>query len=315
MSMSDRHYYKEVRLRQMRALVEIAKHGSFAEAARKLALSSPAVWQQVRALEREFDADLVTVRAGEALLTEEGELLTSLATPLIESFDGIRSLFAERRGKLERRLTVVTTTALLTHELPYAIARYRKAHPNVELTLMDRPSLESRGIFERGSADIAIIGAAGQEGTPPNCKSEELTRFTFHLVCPQHHPLLAKKRLKLEDIAQHPLILAGQGAAISNRVPEVLAMHGIGNSKVAVTSTNLALTISYVQMGYGIAIVPVPTTVVKSWMPSRHRHIALREVSQLFGHENIIMLHRTSSHELQHVKQFRETVLKQMQAE
>ena len=62
------------------------------------------MWQQVRALEREFEADLVTVQASEVLLTEDGELLSRLASPLIDSFDGIRSLFAERRGQLQRRL-------------------------------------------------------------------------------------------------------------------------------------------------------------------------------------------------------------------
>jgi len=304
-----RHYYKELRLRQMRALVEIGRHGSFAEAARQLGLSNPSVWQQVRALEREFEAGLVRVCGNEVRLTREGELLTTLATPLIENFDRIRAVFAERRGQLERSLTLVTTTALLTHELPPVIARYRRAHRDVELTLIDRPSLESRALFERGDADVAIIGGTGQEKSPPNAICEELTRFSFHLIGPPSHPLLGKRKLKLEDFSSQDVILAGQGAAVSSVVAQVFRDHGVTGPRVVLTSTNLALTLGYVQMGYGIAIVPVPASVVRGWKPSRHAGLVLRDVSDRFGEERILMLHPSDLHELKHVRQFRGMVM------
>lgn len=312
MSKTTRHYYKEVRLRQMRALMEIARHGSFAKAARELGLSSPAVWQQVRALEREFDADLVAAKGGEATLTEDGELLARLTGPLVESFDSIRSMFAERRGKLHRRLTLATTTALLTHELPAAITRYRQAHPNVELTLIDRPSLEARAVFEHGGADLAIIGATGAENAPPQCHVETLVRYHFHLLAPEGHLLLKRKRLTLDDFARHPLILAGKGSAVSRQVTAVFTQNDVREPKTALTSTNLALTISYVQMGFGIAVVPLGPTMAAQWRPARHGRVEIRDVSKLFGHEHIVMLHRTGGHELQHVKHFRDTVMKAM---
>jgi molybdate transport repressor ModE-like protein len=312
MKENSRHYYKEVRLRQMRALVEISRGRSFAEAARKLGLSGPAVWQQVRALEREFDARLVSTSGREAVLTEDGELLLQLASPLLESFDGIRALFAERRGTLQRRLTLATTTALLTHELPHLVAKYRQKHPNVELSLLDRPSLESRALFERGQADIAIIGAEGNELASVRGSARKLTEFAFHLMVPDGHPLLSRRKLSLPDIAPYALILAGQGSAIHHRVPGVFARHGVSDPKIALTSTSLALTVSYVQMGFGIAIVPVLSSVAGRWKPSQNGHIHLRDVSSLFGHEQIVMLHRTDDQELVHVKAFREMVVKGM---
>lgn len=313
MSKTTRHYYKEVRLRQMRALIGIARHGSFAKAARELGLSSPAVWQQVRALEREFSADLVKSSGGEATLTEDGELLARLTAPLVESFDSIRSMFVERRGKLHRRLTLATTTALLTHELPAVITRYRQMQPKVELTLIDRPSLEARAIFDRGGADIAIVGMTETEGAPPQCHVETLSRSAFHLLCPHDHSLLRPKRLTLDDIVRHPLILAGKGASVGRHVPEIFARNDARDPKVSLTSTNLALTISYVQMGFGIAVVPLAPALAARWRPAQHGRVRIRDVSKLFGRERIVMLHRTGGHELQHIKQFRETVIKAMQ--
>jgi DNA-binding transcriptional LysR family regulator len=306
MSKTDRHYYKELRLRQMRALVEIARSRSFAEAARKLALSGPAVWQQLRALEREFGARLVSIQERKAVLTDDGALLLELASPLLESFDGIRSVFAERRGTLQRRLTLATTTALLTYELPRIIAKYRQKHPNVELSLLDRPSLESRALFERGQADIAIIGAEGNEPASVRGSAKKLTEFAFHLIAPEGHPLLSRRKLSLSEIAEYSLILAGQGSAIHHRVSRVFAKHGVSDPKIALTSTSLALTVSYVQMGFGIAVVPVLSSVARHWKPTQNGHIHLRDASSLFGHEQIVMLHRSDDHELVHVKAFRE---------
>jgi len=310
MRKTTRHYYKELRLRQMRALVELARQGSFAKAARELGLSSPAVWQQVRALEREFGADLVKSRGGQACLTEDGDLLARLTAPLVESFDTIRSLFAERRGKLHRRLTLATTAALLAHELPAAIGDYRIVHPNVELTIIDRPSLEARAIFERGGADIAIVGSTGAEGVPPQCQVKMLTSYNFHMLCPQGHPLLARKRLTLDHIGRYPLILTGKGAAVSRQVQDVFAGSDAREPKVSLSSTNLALTISYVQMGYGIAIVPLGPKIVTPWQLGGHGRVMIRDVSHIFGQEHIIMLHRSGGHELRHVGEFRETVMK-----
>jgi len=315
MKENSRHYYKEVRLRQMRALVEISRGRSFAEAARKLGLSGPAVWQQVRALEREFEVRLVSTSGREAVLTEDGELLLQLASPLLESFDGIRALFAERRGTLQRRLTLATTTALLTHELPHLIAKYRQKHPNVELTLLDRPSLESLDLFKRGQADIAIVGAENADSRHSGSQAVELTRFCFHLLCPSNHPLLSRRRLTHADVSTHRLILPGQGSAVSGRVPRVLAEHGFSEARVALTSTNLALTISYVQMGLGIAVVPLPSTAARHWKPSLHGAVHLRDVSALFGHESILLHHHQADHELAHIRAFREMVMKALKTE
>ena len=43
----ERRYFKEVRFRQIRALFEVSRHGSFAAAARSLGMATPSVWRQV----------------------------------------------------------------------------------------------------------------------------------------------------------------------------------------------------------------------------------------------------------------------------
>ena len=48
--------FKQIGSQQLRAFGEAARTGGFARAAATLGVSRPAVWQQIRALEREFGA-------------------------------------------------------------------------------------------------------------------------------------------------------------------------------------------------------------------------------------------------------------------
>src|SRR5918994_4311095 len=61
---------------------EVAERRSFSRAAEALALTQPAVSQQVRALERQLGADLLERRPGGLALTEAGELLLDHANAL-----------------------------------------------------------------------------------------------------------------------------------------------------------------------------------------------------------------------------------------
>lgn len=76
----------------------------------------------------------------EGRLTDDGELLARMASPLVERFDSLRSILAERRGELRRTLTPTTTATILRYEISPVIASYRKSHPDVELSLIDRPN-------------------------------------------------------------------------------------------------------------------------------------------------------------------------------
>ena len=139
---------------------------------------------------------------------------------------------------------------------------------------------------------------------------QPLKSYGLYLLCPQGHALLRRKRVTLDDIGRHPLILPGEGAAIGSRVPEVFARNDAREPKVSLTSTNFALTITYVQMGYGVAVVPLAPDLATRWQPARHGRVMILDVRHLFGEEQIVMLHRVGGHELQHVTDFRETVIK-----
>jgi DNA-binding transcriptional LysR family regulator len=309
---NSRRYFKELRFRQLRALVMLARKGSFSAVAEAFGIAVPSVWQQIRALEEEFGVAMVQQSGKAVLLTQQGELLVQLAQPLVESFDRIRELFADLNQKLPRHITVATTASLLLHELQKPLDLYRKQHPEVQLSFIDRPSALSRKHLEDGEADIAIVG---QIDTPAHTRTEVTTvsAYPFVLVCPVGHPLLKVKTLRLSDLIRQPLVLPGPGSNARYHVQDVFEAAALWQkANVGLTASTFDIVVGYVRMGFGICITSVSPMILKEAAQghSSYLGVAFRDLSKLFGREEVVVLHRKAKVELPHHVAFREIVVK-----
>jgi molybdate transport repressor ModE-like protein len=185
----DRRYFKEVRFRQIRALFEISRQGSFAAAARSLGMATPSVWRQVRALEDDHGVRFVTAKGRAVRLTEDGERLMGLAAPLVEGFDSLRKVFSDLQTGAERVLRLAAPASVLNSSFRHVIAAYRLAHPEVRLTLIDAPSRVAWRMVESDTADLAIVGVPDGIDLPARLSVEPLASYPFELIFPEGHPL------------------------------------------------------------------------------------------------------------------------------
>lgn len=311
-----RRYFKEVRFRQIRALVELARQGSFAAAAASLGRAVPSVWQQIRALEDEYGVQLVAAQGTHASLTADGRMLVDLAAPLVESFDSLRELFADRHRTTPRTLTVVAPAPMLSGALRKPVIQYRKTFPEVKLTLIDRPSQAARQVMENNEADVAVIGVAQGDQPLPQFQSWALSSYPFHLICPQTHPLARARKVTLPDLVKHPLVLSAEDSSSHRQIRHVFEQAGLAERmNVTMTATNRALLLSYVAIGFGIAIGTSAASLKLPKAAAGETELIMRDVSGLFGREQVYFIQRKGRHELPHVRAFRERVLAAVQAE
>src|SRR5438105_2107771 len=96
----NRHKYKDIQLPQLRGFCLAATEGNFTAAAAVLGLSVSAVWQQVRALERELGVTLLRRQGRSVELTPSGRLLLELAQPHVSGIDSLARLFEARQAEL-----------------------------------------------------------------------------------------------------------------------------------------------------------------------------------------------------------------------
>ncbi|MBL8793513.1 MAG: LysR family transcriptional regulator, partial [Planctomycetia bacterium] len=106
---SPRYKYKDIQLPQLRSFCLAAAEGNFTAAAAVLGLSVSAVWQQVRALERELGVALLRRQGRSVEVTPQGRLLLELAQPHVSGLDSLARLFEARQADLIEPLTVVAT--------------------------------------------------------------------------------------------------------------------------------------------------------------------------------------------------------------
>ncbi|RBP46269.1 transcriptional regulator /LysR family transcriptional regulator [Roseimicrobium gellanilyticum] len=306
---SARRYFKEVRFRQIRSLVELSRCGSFAGTAAALDLSVPSVWQQVRSLEEEYGVQLAVADGSKVRLTEDGQTLVDLAAPLVESFDGLREMFEDKRSAAVRTLTVVAPSPSLSGALRGPIMQYRQHHPKVKLVLVDRVSRLARQIIEEDGADLAVMGMATGDEPMPQFQCLPLTRHTFHLMCPQGHPLATARRITLANLVREPLVLAPQESSSHRQIRHVFAQAGLlDRMNVIMTATNRALLLNYVAIGFGIAIGTSAASVRPPKRGPGESEIVVREISSLFGHEEVFLVQRKGRFEPEHVRVFRQLV-------
>jgi molybdate transport repressor ModE-like protein len=200
--------YKEVSFAQLRAFCECVRQGSFAGAARSLGLSQPAVWQQVRALERLAGVPLVERRGRTLQLTEDGRILWEQAHTVLGNVDSLWTMFRERRQALPRSLTVIATPALLAEELIEPIIQFCQAWPNVTVRLQSQHGQPVLDWLTRGDADLAVVPADMLLiADPAMFHREQVGMRIATLIAPEDHPLARRRRLTLADLVKYPLIL------------------------------------------------------------------------------------------------------------
>jgi len=307
----DRRYLKEVRFRQIRALVETARCGSFAEASRRLGMATPSVWRQVRALEDDYGVQLVTAQGHNVRLTEDGERLVDLAAPLVEGFDSLKKVFNDQHGKAERHLRMAAPAAVLNSTLRHIIAAYRHTHPQVHLSLIDAPSRIAWQLLETERADLAIVGAPEGVPLPSRFQAELLVKYPFEVVCLESHPFAKIKAPKLRDILKHPLILASEDSSSRMQFDHLVAKAGlIDRVNVIMTAGNVPSILNYVALGMGVAILTRPATEALAVPTDVKARLIHRDVSTCLGHDHVALLHPKGRHELAHVRAFREMVVK-----
>jgi molybdate transport repressor ModE-like protein len=312
----DRRYFKEVRFRQIRALVETARCGSFAEASRRLGMSTPSVWRQVRALEDDYGVQLVAAQGHDVRLTEDGERLVDLAAPLVEGFDSLKKVFHDEHGKAERHLRMAAPATVLNSSLRHVIARYRESHPQVRLSLIDAPSRIAWQLLEAEKADLAIVGAPEGVPLPSRFQAELLVKYPFEVVCLESHPFAKIKAPKLRDILKQPLILAGEDSSSRMQLDHLVAKAGLSDRmNVIMTAGNVTSILNYVALGMGVAVLSRPASEVLPVPADVKARFINRDVSASLGHDHVVLLHPKGRHELAHVRAFREMVMKGLRAD
>ena len=255
-TLHPRRPYKELSLTQLRSFCEVCRVGSYAAAARDLLLTSPAVWEQLQALERHYDVELLERHGNGVRPTLHGERLLELVRPLLAGLESTRNVLHQRDGLLPEQLTIVSNLRVLVEEISLAMFQFRTRYPSVRLVMRFVTSKEVEALVLDGTADVTLtLEPAPDEGISSAIAYQPAGELDYLLVTPPNHPLLRKKKNQLQAIVQYPLVLGIREAYSRNRVQEVFHRHNLLDKvQIAVENSSDEYTLPSVRAGLGIGI-------------------------------------------------------------
>ena len=254
-------------LRQLNALLAVADTGSFSAAARALHTVQSNVSTHVARLERELDSTLVDRASG--TLTEEGEIVAARARIVAQELDALVSdlsaLHADVVGRV--RLGVIGTTARWL--VPLLVVALEERYPHIDLVIVDATTSSLLPQLINGSLDLAVVNLPASE---PELVTEALFDEDSVLVTPTDHPLAARQRVTLAQVAQHRVLLEPQGTGFRDLLDEQARAAGVTLDPLAEID-GMRLLASLAFQGFGPAILPA--SAAPGWIGGDWKRIPL----------------------------------------
>ncbi len=247
-----RFYYKQNRLKQLRAFCYAAQCESISKAAERMFLSQPSVSLQVRALEQELEAVLFERRGPRISLTPEGQALYELASPLVDGFDSLPEAFAERCGDVASgELNIAAGESTILYILPKYMQRFANRYPTVRLRLHNVTGRDGLAQLREDEVDFAV---GSMPDTPEDITYQPIFSYDTLLITAENHPLASRAEVRLEDIQPYGLILPPRHLSTWRVVQLVFQQHNL-DYKVTLEAGGWEVIKKYVELDVGVAIV------------------------------------------------------------
>ncbi len=206
---------------QLRAFHNVAIHGGFSRAAEALSLTQPAISDQVRKLEQEYDVLLFDRHKKRATVTEFGQQLLEITHRLFETEQQAHDLLFESRALRSGTLRIIADSP---HHLLHILAPFRQKYPGIFISLKTGNSDEVLARLFSYEADIGVLGEIPEHRELNNVKLGSTAIIAF---AAKDFPLTNRKKLSLQEIATQPLVMREKGSKTRHTLEECARSKGI----------------------------------------------------------------------------------------
>jgi len=210
-----------LRYSQLRAFHFVATYGSFSVAAERLKVSQPAVSEQVKKLEQNYDTLLITRQNKKISLTDEGRKILLLTKQLFDIEQQIEDYISESGQELAGSIRIIADSA--SHVLNI-LAAFRKKYPKIKVILRSGNSEEVENTLRSFNSEIGIM---------PNLskKLDIGTKFlgSSKIIAfgqPEYFDT-GKEILKMVDLTKLPIIFREMGSNTRKIIEKEAKIQGV----------------------------------------------------------------------------------------
>jgi DNA-binding transcriptional LysR family regulator len=185
--------FRDISIRQLRALAALQASGGITAAAGKLHLTQPAVTLQLRNLQALAGLPLIQRTGDGMLLTDAGREVLALIERIEAAMAACATSLEMMAGKTAGRISIGAVSTA-KYFVPFAIAGFSRLHPKVEVRLTIGNRQEIGAALLGYGLDFAIMGR------PPIDVEMDVRLIGDHphvIIAPTGHRLARKPRMAL----------------------------------------------------------------------------------------------------------------------
>ncbi|RDG35125.1 LysR family transcriptional regulator [Streptomyces corynorhini] len=242
-----------MQLQQLLYFVAVAETRHFTRAAERVHVSQPSLSQQIRALEKELGAELLSRARGNVSLTDAGEALLPLARRILADTETARvevqELVQLRRG----RVRLGAPPSLCTGLLPDVLRTFHDLHPGIELLIEESGSHDLVRELARGALDLALVVMPLPAGSPA-LTTVELLHEDLVVVSSVTAPA-PQDPVAVAGLEGQPLVMFRHGYDLRDLTVAACRAAGFEPS-FTVEGGEMDAVLGFVRAGLGLAVVP-----------------------------------------------------------
>ncbi|MCR1786159.1 LysR family transcriptional regulator [Nocardioides carbamazepini] len=270
---------RDLDLRTLRLVLDVARQRSFTMAAERAHLSQSALSRAVNDAERRLGIRLFDRTTRSVEPTPAGREFVRIATRLVADHErGMRefALFRDGAGGLVRISALPSVAATL---LPSLVARLRVDAPDVTIDIHDVLAHDAIEDLVAGRADLAI---AGDAGLPAGTAFAPLLSDRFHAVHPHDHRFADGDTVTWRELAEETLVMFGPSSSLRILTDATL---GALDARPADTieAQNIAVIAGLVAAGLGVAAAPATVLPLMAFADLAATPLASPEVDRTLG--------------------------------
>lgn len=243
-------------LRHLRCFLAVAKELHFARAAERLHIEQSPLSRTIKELEEDLGEQLFIRTSRSTRLTRAGRLFLAHVPRIFTALQQARDSVQAAANGFHGQLRIALSDGITPSRLPTLLALCRQEEPEVEIRLFEVPlSQQIKGLHD----DLYDVGFAQSDEVGDGVVAQAVWSDPLMVAVPARHPLLRHKRIPLEEVLRHPLVLCDPQACEGHaRQVERVLRRADTEPLIAERVASFDLMMALVSAGFALGITGAP---------------------------------------------------------
>lgn len=240
-------------LRHLRCFLAVAEELHFARAAERLHIEQSPLSRAIKELEEELGARLFNRTTRSTRLTRAGQLFLKHVPRVFTALDQARGSVQAAAAGFHDQLRLALSDGITRPRLTALLAQCREEEPEVDIRLFEVPLVQQlRGLHD----DVYDLGFAQSGEVDDGILAHPVWKDPIVVAMPSRHPLLAYRRIPLDEVLRYPLVACDPQWCEGNcRQIDRILRSAEREPLVIQHVTSLHLMTALVAAGYALALV------------------------------------------------------------